>query len=177
MTKLNIRIEKELANIDSEKLNYTQLTEPVLEIKKLIEEKGCDVDGQNKDGDTLLHIVLKNGKIRTHNTVCDGQLRFSDVLDANYLVTKHHPNPFIKNKDGLTPSMLAAKLKLTAEWQFLSSYEQAYTAEHTGRVLHGLYVLSELNSPIKLTQIRGKRATKDIITNIIKLQGGRQNND
>lgn len=177
MTRLNIRIEKELAKIDEPKYNYTEITEPVLAIKKML-ENGCDVDGQDANGDTLLHIVLKHGKIRCHNTVREGEYgAIQDVLDINYLLTRHKPNPFIKNKDGLTPSMLASRLKLTAEWQLLSSYEQAYMAEHTGRVLQGLFTLANLNLQTKILTPNGKSATKDVYRSIVKLQGSRQKND
>ncbi len=107
-------------------------------------EKGCDVNGQDANGDTLLHILVKSGQFRGHNTIEAGDNqnpRPQNVLDSAYLL-KYRPNPLIENNQGLTPAMLAAQLKQTAEWQFLSSYEQKYIARETARLLRSFYWLS-----------------------------------
>ena len=120
MGKMNIRIEQALKEIET--LPFQKILPQVNKIKELL-SKGCDVDGQDANGDTLLHIAVKSGQLRGHNTIEAGDNqnpRPENVLDVAYLL-RFNPNPLIENKQGLTPSMLAAQKKLTAEWQFLSS--------------------------------------------------------
>lgn len=141
------KMKPEMAKIINEmyQLPFNKIQPSIQAIKKLLNE-GHDVDAQNEKGDTLLHVALNCFALRGGNTIQAGLPNEREtVLDVLYLTTKHHPNPFIKNNDNLTPSMLAAQTRLTNEWQMLSSYERAYQAEkqdlqakETGKALLGM---------------------------------------
>ena len=172
MGKMNIRIEKALKEI--EELPFQRILPQVNKIKELL-EKGCDVDGQDANGDTLLHIAVKSAQLRGHNTIESGDNqnpRPENVLDVAYLL-RFNPNPLIENKQGLTPSMLATQKKLTAEWQFLSSYEQKYIAKETANVLTGLYLLSQ-GMQKQLTSMVEK-SNNPIVSNILRIQSEKKN--
>ena len=145
MTKMNIKIEACLTAISQKE--YHQIQAEVSKIQELL-EKGCNVDGQNKDGDTLLHATLNNFSLRGHNAVETSEKRFENVMDTFYLISKYHPNPLITNNQGLTPAMLAARLKHTAEWQLLSSYETAYVAKQTARMIQSMHIIAELSGSV-----------------------------
>ncbi len=167
MGKMNIVIEKALKEINA--LPFQKILPQVDKIKEML-EKGCDVNGQDANGDTLLHLVVKSGQFRGHNTIESGDNvnpRPQNVLDIAYLL-KYHPNPLIENNQGLTPAMLAAQLKQTAEWQFLSSYEQKYIAEETANVLTGLYSLSQvMQKQLDSTPVQSQNPT---VSNILRIQ-------
>ena len=108
--------------------------------------KGCDVNGQDKNGNTLLHLVAVTGSIRMYNTVQEGEYNMPQKnFDAEYLIKNFAPNPLIKNHDGLTPAMLAAQHKQTALWQLLSSYEQSFVATQIGAIMKELIPHQNLN--------------------------------
>ena len=141
------QMKPEMAKIvkDMYQLPFNKIQPSIQAIKKLLKE-GHDIDAQNEKGDTLLHVALNCFALRGGNTIQAGLPNEREtVLDVLYLTTKHHPNPFIKNNDNLTPSMLAAQTRLTNEWQILSSYERLYQAEkqdlqakETGKALLGM---------------------------------------
>lgn len=54
---------------------------------------GCDVDAQNSDGATGLHLAAERG--------------LDDVL--SYLIIQGRADPRIKDNEGLTPYLVAAK--------------------------------------------------------------------
>ena len=172
MGKMNIRIEKALKEI--EELPFQKILPQVTKIKELL-GKGCDVDGQDANGDTLLHIAVKSGQLRGHNTIESGDNvnpRPENVLDVAYLL-RFNPNPLIENKQGLTPSMLAAQKKLTAEWQFLSSYEQKYIAKETAKVLTGLYLLSQ--DVQKQLSSKVEQTNNPVISNTLCIKSKKKN--
>lgn len=114
-------------------------------IKNML-SKGCDVNGQDKLGNTLLHHVVSNGSIRMYNTVQEGEYNRPDkVFDAEYLIKNFSPNPLIKNHDGLTPAMMAAKHKQTSLWQILSSYEQSFVATQIGAIMKEIIPHQNMN--------------------------------
>lgn len=123
---------------------FQQILPQVNKLKYLLKGGKCDVDGQNSDGDTLLHIVVKSGNLRGHNTIQEGEMKPENMFDIAYLTGSFNPNPFIKNKKGMTPSMLAAHLKLTSVWQFLTSYEHVYKAKYQEKILEK--ILSQGNN-------------------------------
>ena len=137
----------EMAKIVNEmyQLPFNKIQPSIQSIRRLLSE-GHDIDAQNEKGDTLLHVALNCFNLRGANTIQAGLPNERDnVLDILYLTTQHRPNPFIKNNDNMTPSMVAAQLRLTNEWQLLSSYEQSYQAEkqnfiakETGKALLGM---------------------------------------
>ena len=172
MGKMNIRIEKVLKEI--EELPFQKILPQVNKIKELL-GKGCDVDGQDANGDTLLHIAVKSGQLRGHNTIESGDNqnpRPENVFDVAYLL-QFNPNPLIENKQGLTPSMLAAQKKLTTEWQFLSSYEQKYIAKETANVLTGLYLLSQ--DMQKQLSSKCEQSNNPAVSNILCMQSKKKN--
>lgn len=127
--RMNIKIESLLEEIVQAKNHM--IDSQIETIKKLL-SKGCDVNGQDKNGNTLLHLVAVNGNIRMYNTVQEGEYNRPDKkFDVEYLVKHFDPNPLVRNHDGMTPAMLAAKHKQTAVWQFLTAYTQAFVAEQT----------------------------------------------
>lgn len=140
MIKMDTQIDECLSQI--ERMPYQRIKPLVKEIQSRL-ENSADVNGQNKIGDTLLHVVLNNFVLRSHNTIEASRFSPENVLDVLYLTTQHKPNPFIKNNQGLTPSMLAAELKHTAEWQLLSSYENVYLAQQNAKLMANLNQLTE----------------------------------
>ncbi len=64
------------------------------EITKVLLENCADVNAQDEDGDTVLHIAVRENKI--------------SILEL--LIQKKDLNPRLKNKDGQTPLLLAQKL-------------------------------------------------------------------
>ncbi|MBR6730751.1 MAG: ankyrin repeat domain-containing protein [Alphaproteobacteria bacterium] len=140
---MNIVIESLVEEItDSE----NHKIEPQIEKIKQMLSKGCDVNGQDKNGNTLLHLVAVTGSIRMYNTVQEGEYNMPQKnFDAEYLIKNFAPNPLIKNHDGLTPAMLAAQHKQTALWQLLSSYEQSFVATQIGAIMKELIPHQNLN--------------------------------
>ncbi len=148
-----------------ETLPFQQILPQVNQLKSLLETDKYNVDAQNTDGDTILHIVVKSGNLRGHNTVQykteqEGGPTPENVFDIAYLTGHFNPNPFIKNNQGMTPSMLAAHLKLTSAWQFLSSYERAYEAKCQAEILGELYYKGV-----------GRLDFQNLVSNIRKLCG------
>ncbi len=168
MGRMNLQIETALKQIES--MPFQNILPQVNKIKELL-ARGCDVDGQDANGDTLLHILVKSGQFRGHNTIEAGdnkKPRPENVFDISYLL-KYNPNPLIENKQGLTPAMLAAHLKLTTEWQFLSSYEQKYVAKETANVLSSLYLF--MQAVEKQTKKSASRTSATgVIDNILNIQ-------
>ena len=76
--------------------------------KKLPEK--LDINAQDQCGDTLLHKLAKTA--------------FVPVFLSNIL--KRNPNPFIENKDGMTPRMLAVWASNPEQASFLAAYEASY---------------------------------------------------
>ena len=152
MGKMNIKIEKALKEIEN--LPFQKIAPHFLQIKDLL-SFGCDVNGQTVNGDTLLHIAVRSDQLRGHNTIAEGNMQPDNMLDVAYLISRYTPNPFITNNQGMTPAMLAAHLKLTSVWQFLTSYEHAYEVQRqTAYVRHLYNAISkqEAHSPIRVTQ-------------------------
>ena len=137
MAKMTNEILNVLQEIEIEP--FQQILPQVNKLKYLLEKEVCDVNAQNSDGDTLLHIAVKSGNLRGHNTIQEGNLNPENMFDLAYLTGRFNPNPFIKNNQGMTPSMLAAHLKLTSAWQFLSSYERSYEAKCQAAIFDAIY--------------------------------------
>lgn len=145
--KIMNKMKPEMAKIVNEmyQLPFNKIQESIQSVRRLLKE-GHDINAQNEKGDTLLHVVLNCFPLRGGNTIQAGlPNERENVLDVLYLTTQYHPNPFIKNNDNMTPSMVAAQLRHTNEWQLLSSYEQSYQAEkqdliakETGKALLGM---------------------------------------
>lgn len=76
--------------------------------KKLPEK--LDINAQDQCGDTLLHKLAKTA--------------FVPIYLGNIL--KRNPNPFIENKDGMTPRMLAVWASNPEQASFLAAYEASY---------------------------------------------------
>ena len=141
--RMNITIESLVEEI-TDKRNH-QIEPQIEKIKNLL-SKGCDVDGQDKHGNTLLHHVVTSGSIRMYNTVQEGEYNMPQkTFDAEYLIKNFSPNPLIKNHDGLTPAMVAAKHKQTTLWQLLSSYEQSFVASQIGGIMKEIIQHQNLN--------------------------------
>ena len=163
MTQMNSILSDVLNEI--EKLPFQQILPQINKLKSLLEKDKYNVNAQNMDGDTLLHIAVKSGNLRGHNTVQykteqEGGPTPENVFDIAYLTGRFNPNPFIKNNQGMTPSMLAAHLKLTSAWQFLSSYERAYEVKCQAEILRELYYKGT-----------GCFDYQNLISNILKLRG------
>lgn len=141
--RMNIVIESLVEEITDSK---NHKIEPQIEKIKQMLSKGCDVNGQDKNGNTLLHLVAVTSSIRMYNTVQEGEYNMPQKnFDAEYLIKNFAPNPLIKNHDGLTPAMLAAQHKQTALWQLLSSYEQSFVATQIGAIMKELIPHQNLN--------------------------------
>lgn len=142
MEKMDSALLQVLQEIEAKP--FQQILPQVNQLKSLLEKDKYSVDAQNADGDTLLHIVVKSGNLRGHNTIQykteqEGGATPENVFDIAYLTGHFNPNPFIKNNQGMTPGMLAAHLKLTSAWQFLSSYERSYEAKCQAKIFDAIY--------------------------------------
>ena len=163
---MDFQLAKTLKEIEN--TPFQHILPQVNKIKALL-QNGCNVNGQNENGDTLLHILVKSGQFRGHNTIEAGDNqnpRPENVLDLAYLM-QYHPNPLIENKQGLTPAMLAAQLKQTSEWQFLTAYEQKYTAQETAQVLSAFYLMSDLYTK----DVHKGQTNPTILRSLARLQG------
>lgn len=158
MEKMDSALLQVLQEIETK--SFQQILPQVNQLKSLLEKDKYSVDAQNADGDTLLHIVVKSGNLRGHNTIQEGNLNPENMFDIAYLTGRFNPNPFIKNNQGMTPSMLAAHLKLTSAWQFLSSYERSYEVKCQAEILRELYYKGT-----------GCFDYQNLISNILKLRG------
>ena len=123
MTKMADEMLDVLREIETKPFQH--ILPQVNKLKHLLEKGICDVNAKNSDGNTLLHIAVKSGNLRGHNTIQEGNLNPENMFDIAYLTGRFNPNPFIKNNQGMTPGMLAAHLKLTSAWQFFVHFSQA----------------------------------------------------
>lgn len=144
METSQIQATKKLKSLLEELKNlpYTKCAPFVLEIKKALQE-GANIDTQDQEGDTLLHIAgTKN--IKAYNAYINLTLSIDNKkqelysLDIPTLVSSYKPNPFIKNNKGFTPSFVAASHNSTAECQMLLAYENAIQAEENGNAFQAL---------------------------------------
>ena len=112
---------------------YTSCSGAVADIKKAL-KMGADINVQNNNGNTLLHLVAGSKKAKTYNAYIHMTLETHDKFRAEYsldlanIISQHKPNPFVKNKQGFTPSFVAAMNNLTAECQMLLAYENSCSA-------------------------------------------------
>ena len=112
---------------------YTCCSDAVADIKKAL-KMGADINVQNNNGNTLLHLVAGSKKVKTYNAYIHMTLETHDKFRAEYsldlanIISQHKPNPFVKNKQGFTPSFVAAMNNLTAESQMLLAYENSCSA-------------------------------------------------
>lgn len=136
MARMNDEIEQVLTEIKQKP--FQQILPQVNKLKQLL--KSHDVNGQDANGDTLLHIVVKSDHFRGHNTIQEGNEKPENVFDLAYLTNHFSPNPFVRNNQGMTPAMLASHLKLTSSWQFLNSYERSYIVRSPSRVIEKISV-------------------------------------
>ena len=113
---------------------YTECETAVSNIKTAL-KNGADVNLQDKNGNTLLHIVAGSKKIKTYNAyihmTLETHAKFKEeyTLDLPLLIGQYNPNPFIKNNQGLTASFVAAMNDLKKESQMVIAYESAYKAK------------------------------------------------
>jgi len=136
---MNKEIEQENALLKAaleefETKPYTECANAIFEIKKAL-QKGADVNQQDENGNTLLHIVAGSKKIRSYNAYIhmtleqNPQLKEQYTLDLATVVSNYKPNPFIKNNQGFTASFVAAMNNYTKESQMLLAYESACQAQ------------------------------------------------
>ncbi len=71
-----------------------------------------DINAQDEYGNTRLHLIVKNKRFLT-------QAEIENIL-------RQHPNPFIKNNNGMTPRLLAELLGYTSHASTLAAYESSY---------------------------------------------------
>ena len=74
--------------------------------------QNVNLNAQNKQGNTLLHLLVSTRFVP------------NEIGVAN--IFKHHPDPFIENKNGMTPRMLAVWLGHSSQAAFLAAYETSY---------------------------------------------------
>ena len=121
----------------------------VLKIKIMI-EGGTDINIQTKSRKTLLHAVLSKGMLQYNKKAKElyeaNPIENKDFqpFDIKYLTTKFRPNPFIRDNEGLTPSMKALDKGLKDEFHWLLAYEHAYQAEKHSQALEALAILAQL---------------------------------
>lgn len=82
-------------------------------VKNTLQKNPQLINSVDKNGNTLLHILI------AHNKDIQG-LTFNDIIT-------YHPNPFIKNKEGLTPHMMLTSADVLNVQ--LSAYESSYQAD------------------------------------------------
>ena len=100
-------------------------------VKSILVEHPELVDSQDEDGNTLLH------HLADPRVVVKG-LGLKEVL-------QHNPNPYVKNKYGLTPRLVLLAeencVDKNYEQELLSAYEQSYISTETGKIFQGLVLL------------------------------------
>ncbi len=137
---MNTNFTKEEANAllkkgleEFEDKPYTSCSGAVADIKKAL-KMGADINVQNNNGNTLLHLVAGSKKVKTYNAYIHMTLETHDKFRAEYsldlanIISQHKPNPFVKNKQGFTPSFVAAMHNHQQESQMLLAYESACNA-------------------------------------------------
>ncbi len=89
------------------------------------------IDSQDEEGNTLLHHLVDP------KAVVNG-LNLKEVLQYN-------PNPYVKNKEGLTPRLVLlsdeACFDKNYEQDILSAYEQSYMSTQTAEIFKGIVLL------------------------------------
>ena len=89
------------------------------------------IDSQDEEGNTLLHHLVDP------KAVVNG-LNLKEVLQYN-------PNPYVKNKEGLTPRLVLlsdeACFDKNYEQDVLSAYEQSYMSTQTAEIFKGIVLL------------------------------------
>lgn len=100
-------------------------------VKRVIEAHPELIDSQDEEGNTLLHHLM-DPKAVVHG------LNLKEVLQYN-------PNPYVKNKEGLTPRLLLLSdetcLDKNYEQEVLSAYEQSYMSTQTAEIFKGIVLL------------------------------------
>ena len=166
--------------------SFEEICAHVVKVKMFL-RNGFDVDYKTSGDKTLLHIVLSKGMMHYNKKALE---KFNEnptlnvdfaPLDIKYLTTKYRPNPFIRDEQGLTPSMKALDKGLKNEFHWLISYENAYQSENQAKALQALAILAELvphniedKDPYRKTVIR--RAQKTFNLSMQNLAGENQNN-
>lgn len=141
--KLNIEhIEK----IQESRQAIPDLSVIIGNIKSLL-ARGADVNTQSKTGKTLLHLFVAKQLVayQDHLNHPPKFIRpsYQDIEKTSLIsfIATRQPNPFIKDNDGCTPSLLAAQNGETKSHQILVSYENSYQA---GRIAEAISSLGEI---------------------------------
>ena len=144
--KLNKALKLNIEHI--EKIQETRQAIPDLSviignIKSLL-ARGADVNTQSKTGKTLLHLFVAKQLVayQDHLNHPPKFIRpaYQDIEKASLIsfIATRHPNPFIKDNDGCTPSLLAAQNGETKSHQILVSYENSYQASCIAEAISSL---------------------------------------
>ena len=163
---LTSKFHDELEKINSNP--YTQIAQNIHNIKQLL-YKGADINSKDSNGDTLLHIIVSSKELKTYNAYIAHNLQVNPsektkyLLDLSTVLSDNLPNPFIKNKDGMTALDIAIKKQLKNEIKTLTAYENAYVS-----------FFNEKQTYINQTESSLKFITSHTFIN--KKQHGRENN-
>lgn len=112
-TPLNQELKKLLHQINDRP--YTSLSIVSTQIQTLLKE-GADINTQDDNGNTLLHLAVSSKNLTTFNAYIKETFKTNPetlkeiTLDINKIISLYQPNPFVTNNEGYTPAMLSAKL-------------------------------------------------------------------
>ena len=140
--KLKSCVKELLENADCG-LAVTQIAR-IEAIKNLL-RLGVDVNQPITKGRTLLHLAATKF-VHVYEEVRKNTYTKKFVpLDVEYLITNHHPNPFIKDDKGFTPAMSAAQHNSSKkEWRLLLAYEQSFQAQELSKAINAFAILGQL---------------------------------
>lgn len=100
-------------------------------VKEILMQHPELIDSQDEEGNTLLHHLVDP------KAMVNG-LNLKEVLQYN-------PNPYVKNKEGLTPRLVLLSdetcFDKNYEQDVLSAYEQSYMSTQTAEIFKGIVLL------------------------------------
>ncbi len=107
-------------------------------VKEVLKSRPDLIDSQDEEGNTLLHHLVNP------SVIIQG-LSLKEILQYN-------PNPYIKNKDGLTPRLFLLADESFADKEsvqnILAAHEQSYISTETGKIFQGIVLLmTKMNDP------------------------------
>lgn len=191
--KLKTLVKALLVNAGS--CSWNSQAERIEAIKQIL--PSVDINRPLTKGRTLLHLAATKFVHINDEVQRNCFIKKFVPLDVEYLITNHHPNPFIKDDKGFTPAMSAAQHNSSKkEWRLLLAYEQSYQAQELSTAIQAFAILGQLveyelppetdiskNHPLSVRTCRPlpvqsttvQQAVQTITKTAIRLNGANQN--